>query len=126
MLTTAVAVASALELAACVTGLSQAGRRVVVLGTAPRARCRIISPVFADGHGMSPAQQMESAMNELRNKAAELGATHLLVQHQQLARRHGVVATGQGIVPGTDSSAVMTGVAYRCLGRGPIEAVGVR
>lgn len=28
------------------------------------------------------ARQMESAMNELRNRAADLGGKHLLVQHQ--------------------------------------------
>ncbi len=121
-----VALLAATALDACATGLSQGGRAIVVLGTAPRARCRILGPVFADGSGLTPARQMESAMNDLRNKAADLGGTHLLVQHQQLAQQQGAVVTRGGVVPISSSSAVMTGVAYRCLGRGPIEAVGVR
>jgi Domain of unknown function (DUF4156) len=120
------ALLAASSLDACTTGLSQGGRAIVVLGTAPRARCRILGPVFADGSGLTPARQMESAMNDLRNKAADLGGTHLLVQHQQIAQQQSAIVTRGGLVPITSSSAVMTGVAYRCLGRGPVEAVGVR
>lgn len=125
-LTALFAALSALSLDACTTGLTQGGRNIVVLGTAPRARCRILGPVFADGSGPTPARQMESAMNDLRNKAADLGGTHLLVQHQQLSQQQSAIVTRGGLVPITASSAVMTGVAYRCLGRGPVEAVGVR
>jgi hypothetical protein len=122
----ALAALAASALDACSTGLSQGGRAIIVLGTAPRARCRILGPLFADGSGLTPARQMESAMNDLRNKAADLGGTHLLVQHQQIAQQQSAIVTRGGLVPVTSSSAVMTGVAYRCLGRGPVEAVGVR
>lgn len=109
---------------ACTTGLTPAGRAVVVLGTAPRARCRILGPIYADGSGPTPARQMESAMNDLRNQTANVGGTHLLVQHQQLASHQGAIVTRNGAVPIATSSAVMTGVVYRCLGRGPVEAMG--
>lgn len=126
MLLAVVVALIALPLGGCTTGLTQGGLNIVVLGTAPRARCRILGPVFVDGSGMSPARQMESAMNGLRNKAAELGGTHLLVQHSQIAQQQSAILTRNGAIPVTSSYAVMTGVAYRCLGRGPIEAVGVR
>lgn len=113
-------------LTACGTALTQGGQGITVLGVAPRSRCRIIGPVFADGSGLSPARQMESAMNDLRNRAAALGGTHLLVQHQQIAQQQSAIVTRNGTIPVVSSSAVMSGVVYRCLGRGPVEAVGVR
>lgn len=57
------------------------------------------------GQYVSNAKLLEYATNNARNKAAELGATHIEIVHQNY-----------GQTEGTNSSAMVSATAYLCEG----------
>ena len=71
--------------------------------------CKTLGLITGKGGGtfggayVSNEDLIEFAMNDLRNKAAELGATHI---------RHDPPQLGSG--EGTTTSVTMTGTAYDC------------
>lgn len=89
--------------------LSPAARNVLPLAAAPPATCQNLGAVIGQGGGMfggayvSNDSLMEYAMNDARNKAAALGATHVQLASPQL-----------GGASGTTTTATVMGVAYRC------------
>ena len=97
-------------LAGCKTaGLSSEGAQVAPTRDALPPQCETKGLVTGKGGGtfgggfVSNEDLIEYAMNDLRNKASELGATHV---------RHDPPQLGQG--DGTTSSVTITGTAYRC------------
>ncbi|MGZ6124490.1 MAG: DUF4156 domain-containing protein [Myxococcales bacterium] len=89
--------------------LSPAARNVVPLAAAPPSACQNLGAVIGQGGGafggayVSNDSLMEYAMNDARNKAANLGATHVQLSAPQL-----------GGASGTTTTATVMAVAYRC------------
>ncbi|MCO5143279.1 MAG: DUF4156 domain-containing protein [Oligoflexia bacterium] len=93
--------------------LSSKGSSVEIVSEISKQNCKNIGPVFGKGGGsfggawISDEKLMEYAYNDLRNKAAEKGATHVVSQGHQMGQ-----TTGQ--YGGSTSTATISGVAYRC------------
>lgn len=102
--------AVALGLAACSTpALSPQGAKVVLSRNAPQSDCTSLKYVVGHGGGtfggglIRNDDLVEYAMNDLRNKAGDLGATY--VQHDPPQMGHG---------DGTTTTVTISGTAYRC------------
>jgi hypothetical protein len=108
--TVAVLAALGCMLSGCVSNeaLSPAGARVAVIRT-PMASCESIGYLVGTGGGsvgggwIANQDLIGFAINDLRNQAAALGATHVQMEPPQL-----------GQSGGTTSTATVTGTAYRC------------
>lgn len=92
--------------------LSRRGSTVRLADAAP-AGCENVGFIIGKGGGgmghLTPNEQLIGyAINDARNKAAELGATHVALSPPQLG--------GHG---GGTSAATVTGFAYRCQGSAP-------
>ncbi len=89
--------------------LTEQGARVAPTRDALPPECKTLGLVTATGGGtfgggmVSNEKLIEYAMNDLRNKAAKLGATHV---------RHDEPQLGQG--DGTTTTVTLTGTAYNC------------
>ncbi len=88
--------------------LSPTGSEVRVVVQAPQESCKNLGPVIGEGGGggggfVRNDALMEHALNDARNKAAAMGATHLQTNGPQL---------GSG--GHTTISATVMGVAFRC------------
>ena len=101
-------------LTGCATAsLSPSGSHVAVARAAPASSCRAVGYLVGEGGGtfgggwVSNDKLIEYAMNDLRNKAAERGATYVQSDPPQL---------GNG--KGTTTTATITGTAYVCDGAG--------
>jgi hypothetical protein len=112
------AIACFATLAGCSTAaLSPQGAHVAVARSAPASSCRAVGYLVGEGGGtfgggwISNDQLIEYAMNDLRNKAAERGATYVQSDPPQL---------GNG--KGTTTTATVTGTAYVCDGAGQVAA----
>ena len=99
-----------LALTSCKTaGLSKGGELVAPTRDPLPPECKNVGLVTATGGGtfgggwVSNEKLVEYAMNDLRNKTAELGGTHV---------RHDPPMFGQG--DGTTTTVTMTGTAYKC------------
>jgi len=99
---------------ACSTAtLSTAGANVAATRNAPPSQCQALGYVVGHGGGtfggglISNEELIEYAMNDLRNKAAELGGNYI---------QHDPPTLGQG--DGTTTTATITGTAYRCPAEG--------
>ena len=114
MRTTLMILSAAVLVAAAVSGCKTAGLTAGGSAVAPTRdplppECETLGLVTGKGGGtfgggfVSNEDLLEYAMNDLRNKSAELGATHV---------RHDPPQLGQG--DGTTSTATITGTAYRC------------
>ena len=97
-------------LSGCSTAeLGSGGSRVIMAQANDVTACKNIGPVLGQGGGsfggafISNTNLMKHALNDLRNKAAEIGATHVVVGGPQLG--------GNG---GTTSTATVMGIAYLC------------
>lgn len=97
---------------ACATAeLSQAGAKVAAGRNPAPSGCKSMGYVVGTGGGtfgggmISNESLIEYAMNDLRNKAAELGANYV---------QHDPPTLGQG--DGTTTTATITGTAYACEG----------
>lgn len=95
---------------ACKTSdLTEGGAKVAASRNPPPPGCKSLGYITGKGGGtfgggfVSNEDLIEYAMNDLRNKAAELGAN--LVQHDP-------PTMGQG--DGTTTSVTITGTAYAC------------
>lgn len=102
------ALLSTLPLAGCATvALTPEAAKVIVVTSAPSA-CRSLGSVFGQGGGywtvgeFVPNEKLvESAMADARNKAAKLGATHVLAGPVQIT--------------GESTTATVTATAFACL-----------
>lgn len=108
----------ALALLTALTGcstaeLSQKGNDIEVVNQMDRKDCKNLGPIFGKGGGsfggawISDEKLMEYANNDLRNKAADKGATHVIAQPHQMGQTSGQYG-------GSTSTATVTGIAYRC------------
>jgi hypothetical protein len=117
--------AFASSMAGCKAGqLTTNGTNIVFLYDEP-AGCENLGVVIGRGGGMTgayskPSVIRESAENDARNKAAERGATHLLLHPEELAQGDGRGPTEQDTAPamahgsGTGSTVTVAGTAFKC------------
>ncbi|NBD12561.1 MULTISPECIES: DUF4156 domain-containing protein [Corallococcus] len=96
----------------CVTAaLSKAGSQVTPVPAAPGPECQNLGMVIGTGGGsfggayISNDQLMEYALNDVMNKAAARGATHVQANQPQL-----------GGASGTTTTATVMAIAYKCPG----------
>jgi uncharacterized protein YbjQ (UPF0145 family) len=98
----------------CVVGcstpsLSSRGAKVVATRNAPEKTCTAIKYIVGHGGGtfgggmIRNDDLVEYAMNDLRNKAAEVGADY--IQHDPPQMGHG---------DGTTTTVTISGTAYKC------------
>mgnify|MGYP001127614211 CR=1 FL=1 len=92
------------------SSLSGGGASVVAAPNLTVTHCRYIGTVVGEGGGggggwVTNSSLIKYAMNDLRNKAAAMGATHVVTASPQL-----------GSTQGTTTSATVTGTAYDCSG----------
>lgn len=109
-----VILSTALFLVGCSTAeLSPTGSKVEMLNQLDRKDCKNLGPVYGKGGGsfgggwIPDEKLMEYATNDLRNKAAAKGATHVVTQTHQMGQTSGQYG-------GTTSTATQQGVAYAC------------
>ena len=104
--------------------LSESGTTVVMLYAEP-VGCEELGVVIGRGGGLTgayskPRVNQESAENDALNKAAELGATHLLLHPEEVAQGDGHQPTERDTEPamahgyGTGSTVTVAGTAYKC------------
>lgn len=104
----AVALVTLTGLGCSTAGLTAQGLRVVAVYETP-PNCQVLGMVTGQGGGsfgggwISNDRLIEYAMNDLRNKAAAMGATHVQASPPQLGQSEG-----------TTSTATVIGTAYRC------------
>lgn len=88
--------------------LSPAGSQILPLASDPGNACTTLGDMLGTGRGMYLPERLESAINDAKNKAAQQGATHILLSPPITQR---------------DSSyVVVTGIAYRCPQGAPSQA----
>ena len=102
------AISLAVVLGCSYAELTAAGRRVLAAPNLKVQHCRLIGTVVGQGGGggggwVGNASLIQYAMNDLRNKAAAMGATHVVTGNPTFGTREG-----------TTTSATVTGTAYRC------------
>lgn len=104
-----VVLAASLGLACSTPSLTPQGAHVAVTRNAPPAGCAPLGYIVGEGGGtfggawVSNDTLIEYAMNDLRNKAGDMGATYVQSDPPQL---------GNG--KGTTTTVTITGTAYRC------------
>jgi hypothetical protein len=110
--TLAALVALAAGSAGCATSaLSPSGSRVAATRNPPPTDCVSLKYIVGKGGGafgggaIANEDLIEYAMNDLRNKAAEVGANYVQHDPPQLGSREG-----------TTTTATITGTAYKCSG----------
>lgn len=90
--------------------LSQSGTNIELVSEIDQKKCKNLGPVFGKGGGwfngawIADENLMMYASNDLRNKAAGLGATHVVTQTHQMGQTSG----------GYTATATQHGIAYRC------------
>jgi hypothetical protein len=98
---------------ACMTTaeLTGGGAQVVTIYNPPAGQCQMLGTVTGQGGGafggawISNDDLINYAMNDMRNKAAAMGATHVQASPPQL-----------GQADGTTTTASVVGTAYLCSG----------
>jgi hypothetical protein len=110
----AVAIATVACSSCTYSSLSARGSSVTEVVSAPASECENLGTVYGRGGGLfgdfvSNDHLLEYAMNDARNKAADLGATHLQFTSPQM----GVMGSSAGT---TTTTATVVGVAFRCQG----------
>ena len=104
--------------------LTSHGIDIVMLYDEP-AGCENLGVVIGRGGGLSgayskPSINQESAENDARNKAAERGATHLLLHPEEVAQGDGRGPDEKDTAPamahgsGTGSTVTVAGTAFKC------------
>lgn len=94
--------------------LNDSGKNVEVVYEKPNKKCKNLGPVFGKGGGsfgggwISDEKLMEFAINDIRNKAAAKGASHVVVKNHQMGNTSGKYG-------GTTSTATFSGLALRCI-----------
>lgn len=95
------------------TQLTAAGQKIEVVTNLDRKDCKNLGPIFAKGGnffygGFVPDEKlMQKASINLRNQAAGMGATHVVVFSHQVGQTSGEFG-------GTTSTVTQQGVAYSC------------
>ncbi len=95
------------------THLSRQAQQVILSPNAPSPACQYISSItgnqgnFVSGAVTSNKNLEQGAMNDLRNKAANLGANYV----QMLGNRSGVTGHNGGQ---RQTNVIYTGNAYKC------------
>ncbi len=93
--------------------LTETGEKVEVVNQIDRKDCKNLGPIMGKGGGsfggswISDEKLVEYAQNDIRNKAADKGATHVVMSTHQMGG-----ASGQ--YGGTTSTSTISGIAYRC------------
>ena len=120
-----VVLALLLSLMACKADqLSNRGSEIVLLYDEP-LDCENLGEVIGHGGGLTgayskPSINEESAENDVRNQAAERGATHLLLRTEEVAQGDGRQPDEKDTEPalahgyGTGSNVTVTGTAFKC------------
>ena len=103
--------------------LTSHGTEVTLLDTEPFG-CEELGEVVAHGGGASGGYVkkkviVESATNEARNQAAEMGATHILLEEPEIVHGTGKASVhnqqpAMGHGDGSSATATVRGVAYTC------------
>jgi hypothetical protein len=103
--------------------LTSHGTEVTLLGSEPIG-CEELGEVVAYGGGAVGGYSkkkviVESATNKARNQAAEMGATHILLEEPELVHGTGKAAEhdmqpAMGHGDGTAATATVRGIAYKC------------
>jgi hypothetical protein len=104
--------------------LTSHGTDIMLLDDEP-AGCENLGVVIGHGGGLTgayskPRVNRESAENDARNKAAERGATHLLLHPEDVAQGDGHQPSEQDTEPalahgyGTGSNVTVAGTAFKC------------
>jgi hypothetical protein len=108
----ALAIPAALAVSGCsAPALSPQGANVAVSRNAPPPSCASVGYIVGEGGGtfggkwIANDELIDYAMNDLRNKAASLGAGYVQSDPPQLGNGHG-----------TTTTVIITGTAYRCNG----------
>lgn len=95
------------------TPLSTGGQEIEVVTNLDRKDCKNLGPIFAKGGNffygglVRDEKLMEKASINLRNQAAGMGATHVVVFSHQVGQTSGEFG-------GTTSTVTQQGVAYSC------------
>lgn len=112
-----VVVSSFVLLTGCATArLSAGGERVVAMQSEPGGECTPLGTVIGEGGGsfggswISNAGLVDYAINDARNQAADMGATHVHLSTPALGS-----SGSDGSVSTT--TATVVGTAYRCVER---------
>jgi hypothetical protein len=118
-------VAFGLALTSCKADqLTSHGTEIVMLVDQPEG-CENLGVVIGHGGGLTgayskPSINRESAENDARNRAAERGATHLLLHPEELAQGDGRGPDEKDTAPalahgsGTGSTVTVAGTAFKC------------
>lgn len=104
--------------------LTDTGSEVTFLSDEPEG-CENLGVVIGRGGGISgaytkPSVNQESAENDVRNEAAKIGATHILLHPEEVAQGDGRGPDYQDTQPelahgsGTGSTITVSATAYRC------------
>ena len=113
LLVSSLALVVVLQTGCSTAKLSAGGGSVEMVQHMDRKDCTNLGPVFGKGGGsfggawISDEKLMEYATNDLRNKAAEKGATHVVFSTHQMGQTNGQYG-------GSTSTATLTGIAYKC------------
>ncbi len=120
-----VVLAAGLSLMACKADqLSNRGAEIVLLYDEP-LECENLGVVIGQGGGLTgayskPSVNEESAENDVRNQAADRGATHLLLHPEEVAQGDGRAPDEKDTAPalahgyGTGSNVTISGTAFKC------------
>ncbi len=110
-------VAVGVAVSACKSSLTDAGRSVTPISVVPGA-CEEVGTVVGQGGGtindpyFSHKKLQDHARRDARNKAAKLGATHILLGEPEVGSDEGVTR-----------SFVVSGTAYRCPVKAEVEEI---
>lgn len=113
-------VAMCIALTGCASiELSQAGRSVQLYSQLPNSNAGEFIPIGdvscdVGMNGRSASTNIIQCRNDLRNKAAKMGATHIIVQHQQLGTGGVYISTNNNhTLSGCPNCITMVGTAYK-------------
>lgn len=121
--------ATSLAFSACTAiGIKPGAERIVVSRNAAPEGCKFISTVVGSqgnaftGGWTSNKNLSEGAMNELKNKAFDLGANYVQIETDRTGNTiSGSGFMGSGSMSGHQTDVTMTGNAYKC----PPEKIGL-
>jgi hypothetical protein len=107
-------ICAGLFVSGCATELTEAGQGVQIGKSEPAAGCRPMGPVYGTGAGggyTDSETKLRSAQNDMRNRAADIGANYVVMDAMG-SDLHGMTMSGRAFrCDGSPSSAAMTPVA---------------
>lgn len=108
-----------LILSACSTvELSDAGKKIHIIKQFSPSDLEVYEPLGevtcnSGFNGRNSANNIVKCRTELKNKAAELGAEIVVVEHEQMGRGGNAFVANNGFSNGWGSGTAMVGTAYR-------------